>query len=112
MIFGECFALPFCDKEFDISICQDVFMYLNKEEIIKSIQELIRVTSKYIIFSTIDRDSDNAKQDINPDDLRKKSVFLYSKKDYIDLFCAHGVKLFKDNIFPVKWDMAVIFKVL
>src|SRR3972149_9029648 len=49
MVFGEAFNLPFEDKSFDVIICMDVFMYLNKKEQLKAIQEFVRVASKYIV---------------------------------------------------------------
>ena len=111
MIFGECFAIPFPDKSFDVVICMDVFMYLTREEILKSIKELARVASKYVVFSTIDKDSDNASQELNPDPLRNDSVHLFSKQDYIDLFGAEGVTFIEQDIFPTKFDLSVVFRV-
>jgi len=112
MIFGECFNLPFQNKSFEVVICMDIFIYLTEEEIIKSVQELTRVASKYIVFSTIDKYSKNADQEHNPDELRKDTVNFYSDKDYINLFESAATKLLEKNIFPPKWDFGAIFKIL
>jgi SAM-dependent methyltransferase len=111
IIFGESFNLPHEDNSFDVAICMDIFMYLTKEEIIKSAKELARVAGKYIVFSTIDNGSKNVCQEHNPDNLRKETANLLSKQDYIDIFEKAGTTLFKTDIFPPSWDFSAVFKV-
>jgi SAM-dependent methyltransferase len=111
LCFGECFDLPFEDNHFDVSMCFDVFMYLNEDEVKRAVEELVRVASRFVVFSTIDNTSPNATQEHNPDELRHDSVHLFSKQDYIELFEKTGARLFSQDFFPSSWDFSAIFEV-
>lgn len=111
LCFGECHNLPFANKSFDVVMCFDIFMYLTEDEIKKSVKELVRVSTRYILFTTIDNFSKNADQKHNPDSLRKDTVHLYSKKDYARLFEEAGARCLEKDFFPSGWDFSALFEI-
>lgn len=78
--FGEITDLSFKDKSFDVTLTVDVFCYLNKREQKKAIEELARVTKKFLFIETICKGSPNSSQKLNPDPLRKDKSLLKERE--------------------------------
>lgn len=76
MQFGNICNLPFPSNSFEVVTCIDVFCYLNREEIMKAIEELVRAAKHYLYVESICKDSPNNNQKLNPDSLRKDEDLL------------------------------------
>jgi ubiquinone/menaquinone biosynthesis C-methylase UbiE len=117
---GNIYKLPFKKNQFDITICSNVFIHLNKVH--KPLKELIRVTKKTIIIRTVLYDvsykiqlvynknwwkntnvkaKDEFDKDGNP---RAYSYFNILSKDFLKdtikgIYPKAKIKLIKDNFF-------------
>ena len=89
---GNILKLPFNKNSFDAVICFDVVPHLNLEGTTRAIKNLIKVSKKYIFFSSVYRHSIWASQKLNPDKLR---ISALSQKEYIDLFLKNGARFVK-----------------
>jgi len=103
---GNILKLPFKKNSFEVVICFDVIFYLNPEEVIKAIKNLVDVSENYIFFSSLYRHSLEASQRYNPDPLRQN---VLSKKGYIGHFLKYGVKLI-DHFYSRNGEDILIFK--
>ena len=122
-IKGNIYKLPFKKNEFDISICSNVFIHLNKVK--KPLNELLRVTKKTIILRTVlydvsykiqlvynknwwDNTDVKAKDEFdNSGNPRAFSYFNILSKDFMietikDIYPKAKIKLIKDNFFSKK----------
>ena len=117
---GNIYKLPFKKNQFDVTICSNVFIHLNKVK--KPLKELLRVTKKTIILRTVLYDmsykiqlvynknwwkNTNVKAKDEFDDNgnpRAYSYFNILSKDYLrgtikDIYPKAKIKLIKDNFF-------------
>lgn len=112
MLFGTATEIPFPDNHFDVVICKDVFPYLTKDSVLDGVNELVRVSKRYIAFSTIDKDSPNSSQDNNPDEYRDNHVQLFGRNEYKTIFANIGASLIKEDIFAQPYDMSLLLEIL
>lgn len=87
---GNILNLRFQKNQFDVVICLDVINYLEKDEVSKAIENLAKVSKKYIFFAAIFKHAWTASQKWNPDKFRKT---VLAKKEYIDIFQKNGANL-------------------
>jgi len=80
MRFGNICHLPFKKNYFDVVSTIDALCYLNKKEIKKAIEELARVTKRFLFLETICKGSSNSSQKKNPDSLRKDNYLLNQRE--------------------------------
>ena len=120
---GNIYNLPFKKNQFDIAICSNVFIHLNKVK--KPLKELLRVTKKTIILRTVLYDmsykiqlvynknwwkNTNVKAKDEFDDSGNPRAFSYFNilsKDYLketikDIDPKVKISLIKDNFFNKK----------
>lgn len=120
---GNIYKLPFKQNQFDLTICSNVFIHLNK--IKKPLKELLRVTKKTIILRTVLYDMSykiqlvynknwwkntnvKAKDEFdNKGNPRAFSYFNILSKDYLretikDIYPKAKITLIKDNFFNKK----------
>ena len=86
---GDILKLPFRKNEFDAVICLDVINYLEEKNIPKAIQNMARISKKFVFFGAIFKYSWTASQKWNPDKFRKS---VLAKKEYIEIFRKYGAK--------------------
>lgn len=120
---GNIYKLPFKQNQFDLTICSNVFIHLNKVK--KPLKELLRVTKKTIILRTVLYDMSykiqlvynknwwkntnvKAKDEFdNKGNPRAFSYFNILSKDYLretikDIYPKAKITLIKDNFFNKK----------
>lgn len=120
---GNIYKLPFKQNQFDLTICSNVFIHLNKVK--KPLKELLRVTKKTIILRTVLYDMSykiqlvynknwwkntnvKAKDEFdNKGNPRAFSYFNILSKDYLretikDIYPKAKITLIKDNFFSKK----------
>jgi ubiquinone/menaquinone biosynthesis C-methylase UbiE len=102
MIKAEITDLPFEDRRFDVVTAFEVLYYLAKQEVDKAIGELCRVAKSYVIIDTIDKNSPNASQEHNPDELRKFK-YLVPAEFLIKHFLIHRYTFLK-KFLPLDQD--------
>lgn len=87
---GDACNLPYKNNSFDVGFTMGVFMNIHPEKIEKVIDELIRVSGKYIIH--LEWDKHRA-----PNELRKKREFKRNiiSHDYLGLYAEREMKLLR-----------------
>jgi len=86
-------SISYNDKEFDLILSDGLLIYINKDNIVKVKNELLRVAKKYIVLVEYQNKDD--------DELGNKDSGHW-KRDYIKLFKNHKVKLYKIKNWPDK----------
>ncbi len=82
---GSATNIPCADQSVDVVLCTDTFQYLKKDEVRLAIQELKRITKRYVFFECITEEDKFGSQDVNPDKVRKGQSLL-KRNEFIKLF--------------------------
>ena len=90
IVCGDGCIMPFKDKSFDVGFTLGVFMNIHPDKIDKAIDEMIRVSRKYIIHLEWDQKNTSHK-------LKERRVFKTNivSHDYRGLYEKHGKRILK-----------------
>ena len=100
--FGSVTNLPCADQSVDVVTCFDTFQYLTVKEVQKAVQELKRVTRKYLCFESITWEDERfSDPEENPDTVRKHRS-LCTRDELIELFEEAGFRIKKRRFLPRK----------
>ena len=89
-VCGDGCFMPFKDDAFDVGFTLGVFMNIHPDKIVKAIDEMIRVSRKYIIH--LEWDQENTKPELKERRIPKTNIVSH---DYRDLYGKRGKRIMK-----------------
>ncbi len=89
-VCGDACNMPFKDDAFDVGFTLGVFMNIHPDKIVKAIDEMIRVSRKYIIH--LEWDQENTKPELKERRIFKTNIVSH---DYRDLYGKRGKRIMK-----------------
>lgn len=87
---GDSLRVPFDDGLFDIVWSIGVLMYFDIPDVYKAVDELCRLSKRYVVLSSLTRTCTQSDQRVNGDQFRK--AVLPSWQDFDGLFLKHRMK--------------------